>query len=73
MWLPSPLLQNGICHYNASKAAVKISSYVNVTSGVLKDLKTALVNIGPVAVGIDAHLKTFSFYASGVFYDENCG
>lgn len=65
--------QNGICHYNASKAAVKISKYVNVTSTSLKDLKTALVNVGPVAVGIDAHLKTFSFYASGVFYDKDCG
>ena len=65
--------QDGMCHYNASRATVKLSSYVNVKSGDAEALKMALVNVGPIAVGIDAHLKTFSFYAYGVYYDKQCG
>ncbi|XP_022102557.1 cathepsin L2-like [Acanthaster planci] len=65
--------QNGMCHYDPKKAAVQLKSYVNVTSGDMKALKTAVASVGPITVGIDAHLKTFGFYASGIYYDKNCG
>jgi C1A family cysteine protease len=39
----------------------------------LDDLKKAVAMVGPVTVGIDAHLKTFGFYASGIYYDKACG
>ncbi|XP_038056790.1 digestive cysteine proteinase 2-like [Patiria miniata] len=65
--------QDGKCHFNASNVGVKIANFTQVKSGNLTALKMALVNVGPVAVGIDAALKTFSFYASGVYYDKACG
>ncbi|XP_022097041.1 digestive cysteine proteinase 2-like [Acanthaster planci] len=65
--------QDGKCHFDASKAGVKLSNYTKVQSGNKTALTLALANVGPIAVGIDAHLKTFSFYASGVYYDKACG
>ncbi|XP_072045821.1 LOW QUALITY PROTEIN: cathepsin L-like peptidase [Amphiura filiformis] len=65
--------QNGQCHFDASKAMVKIKSYTNVTSGDQDALKKAIGTLGPVAVGIDASRPTFSFYSHGVYYDKNCG
>ena len=28
--------------------------------------------MGPISVGIDAHLPTFHFYKSGVYHDHKC-
>ncbi|XP_014666952.1 PREDICTED: digestive cysteine proteinase 1-like [Priapulus caudatus] len=65
--------QNGYCSFNPAKVATKVSGYVNVTSGDQEALKLALVNHGPVAVGIDASHKSLSFYANGVYYEPACG
>ena len=62
-----------MCHYDPKKASVQLTKYVNVTSGNVDDLKKAVATVGPVTVGIDAHLKTFGFYASGIYYDKACG
>lgn len=35
-------------------------------------LKEIVGTIGPVAVGIDGSLDTFSFYSSGIYYDVRC-
>ena len=67
-------LQDGYCHYNSSSVVIgaRLDSYVNVTSGDEEALKMAIVNNGPVAVGIDAAHKSFSFYSHGVFYEPDC-
>jgi hypothetical protein len=43
--------------------------HVLVSQSALMD---ALANVGPISVAIDAALKSFSFYSSGVFYDPAC-
>ena len=45
---------------------------MNVTSGDEEALKMAIAVHGPVAVGIDAAHKSFSFYSHGVFYEPDC-
>ncbi|XP_011660799.2 crustapain [Strongylocentrotus purpuratus] len=65
--------QNGMCHYDKSKAVASIKKYYNVTSGNQKDLKKALATKGPIAVGIDAAVPSFSFYSYGTYYDASCG
>uniref|UniRef100_A0A8C7EC55 Peptidase C1A papain C-terminal domain-containing protein n=1 Tax=Nothoprocta perdicaria TaxID=30464 RepID=A0A8C7EC55_NOTPE len=50
----------------------KITGYVNVTSGNVTAVKTALYKHGPVAVSIDASHKSFSFYSNGVYYEPKC-
>lgn len=65
---------DGYCHHNDSSIEIgaKIASYVNVTSGDEEALKMAIAVHGPVAVGIDAAHKSFSFYSHGVFYEPDC-
>lgn len=65
--------QNGFCHYNQSEMTANITGYINVTSGNVTALKTAIFKRGPVAVSIDAAHKSFSFYANGVYYEPECG
>ncbi|XP_041358235.1 digestive cysteine proteinase 2-like isoform X2 [Gigantopelta aegis] len=67
------LAVDGRCHSDNVKPVVNLSGYVNVTSGDLQALKVALAKEGPISVSIDAALKSFSFYANGVFYDPTCG
>lgn len=64
--------QNGLCHYNQSEMLAKITGYVNVTSGNITAVKTAIYKHGPVAVSIDASHKTFSFYSNGIYYEPKC-
>uniref|UniRef100_A0A8C6Z4G6 Peptidase C1A papain C-terminal domain-containing protein n=1 Tax=Nothoprocta perdicaria TaxID=30464 RepID=A0A8C6Z4G6_NOTPE len=52
-------------------AVTAITGYVNVTSGNVTAVKTALYKHGPVAVSIDASHKSFSFYSNGVYYEPN--
>ncbi|XP_035666054.1 digestive cysteine proteinase 1-like [Branchiostoma floridae] len=64
---------DGKCHFDPKHVGAVVTGYVNVTSENGTALKMALANFGPVAVGIDAAVKTFSFYANGVYYDKDCG
>ena len=52
---------------------VRISKYMNSPSGNTTALVMAIFENGPISVAIDASLKTFSFYANGVYYDADCG
>jgi len=64
---------DGYCHaQNVSKTA-KITGYVNVTSGDEDALRLAIVKKGPISVAIDASHKSLSFYANGIYYEEECG
>jgi len=64
---------DGYCHADNATKAVKITGYVNVTSGDEDALKLAIFKHGPISVAIDASHKTFSFYANGVYYEPKCG
>lgn len=49
-----------------------ISSFQDVTHNSNNALKEAL-NLGPVAIAIEADTMTFQFYRSGVLNDDKCG
>jgi len=59
------------CLYNSNSVVAKIKSYVNVASNELA-LTTAIANIGPISVAIDASQNSFQLYTSGVYYEPAC-
>jgi len=63
---------NGQCHWERSQVGSTIIGYVNVTSGDISALQEALYTQGPISVSIDASQEGFSFYSSGVYYDDQC-
>lgn len=65
--------QDGICRERNVSKTVRLSSYVNVTSGDLDALKLAIAYHGPISISIDASHKSLSFYANGVYYEPACG
>ncbi|EDV28492.1 uncharacterized protein TRIADDRAFT_36902 [Trichoplax adhaerens] len=67
------LAQDGKCKLNKTKIGAKIRGWVQVPHGNQSALKLAVSAVGPVAVGMDAALKSFSFYSSGIYYDKQCG
>jgi len=64
--------QDSYCNLNKSTMGLKISGWVNVTSGDVDSLKVAIAGHGPVSVAIDASHPSLSFYSSGVYYEEKC-
>ncbi|EGD75699.1 hypothetical protein PTSG_07816 [Salpingoeca rosetta] len=67
------LMADGYCHPEKADKGPGIKGYVNITSGDMNKVLDMLDNDGPLAVAIDASLKSFSFYSSGVYYDSDCG
>lgn len=70
----SLLFQDGFCHISnkTNNDRTKITGFVNVTTYDEEALKIALLKEGPISIAIFAALKSFSFYSTGVFYDEKC-
>lgn len=52
------------------KTLQTLKTYQNVTN--VGELKQALAFVGPVAVGIDASQRSFSFYSHGVYEEPKC-
>ncbi|CAF0898668.1 unnamed protein product [Rotaria sordida] len=67
------LQEDSFCHHDMVTKGAKILGYVNVTESDVEALKIAIAKKGPVSVGIDAAHKSFVFYASGVYYEPECG
>ncbi|CAF1256836.1 unnamed protein product [Adineta steineri] len=67
------LQEDSFCHHDNTTKGTKILGYVNITEGDEEALRIAIATKGPVSVAIDAAHKGFLFYASGVFYDPDCG
>eukprot|EP01147_Barroeca_monosierra_P010356 gene10356-2491_t len=67
------LMADGFCHVEQADRGSALKGYVNITSGDMNAVLDALDKQGPLAVAIDASLKSFSFYSSGVYYDDHCG
>ena len=44
-----------------------------ITKGDEEELKSAVANIGPVAILIDASQNSFQFYRTGVYNEPQCG
>jgi C1A family cysteine protease len=64
--------RDGKCKYDSSKAVKTNKGYAYVTANNTNELKTALANIGPVSVAIEADQSVFQFYSKGVI-SAGCG
>ena len=64
--------RDGKCKYDSSKAVKTNKGYAYVTANNTNELKTALANIGPVSVAIEADQSVFQFYSRGVI-SAGCG
>jgi cathepsin L len=61
-----------VCKYNVTNKGANLTSWVDIPTGSEQDLQKAVATIGPVSVGIDAHLPTFQHYKRGVYHDKHC-
>lgn len=59
------------CYFDDVTHTGTISSYVEIEEGNEDDLE-AKVQLGPVAVGIDASNWSFQLYTSGIYDEPNC-
>jgi len=60
------------CKFNNSSIGATISSFKDIPKNSEMDLQKASATVGPISVGIDAHLPSFHFYKSGVYHDKKC-
>jgi len=60
------------CKYKAKYRGACIEAYQDVPTGDEAALTTAIANVGPVSVAIDASHSSFQFYTSGVYYEPSC-
>ncbi|XP_048470126.1 procathepsin L-like [Rhincodon typus] len=63
--------QQGPCKFQKKNTAAIIGRYRNVQRGE-HYLAWALRKIGPIAVSLNAHLKSFHLYKKGVYADSRC-
>jgi len=64
--------RDGTCHSGGSGAAAMFTSWADMPKGNEAALKDAVGNNGPVAITIDASLRSFQLYSGGVYYDPAC-
>ncbi|KAJ8335259.1 hypothetical protein SKAU_G00408980 [Synaphobranchus kaupii] len=65
--------REGKCRYSVRGRAGYCSGYRIVRKGNEKALQSAVANVGPVSVGINALLPSFHYYRGGLYDDPTCG
>ncbi|XP_072022916.1 procathepsin L-like [Amphiura filiformis] len=64
--------KNDACRYQKNCEAATLTGFVDIPTGDEMSLKTAVANIGPISVAIDASKSTFHYYKTGVYNDPTC-
>ncbi|CAG2176246.1 unnamed protein product [Oppiella nova] len=62
----------GTCQFSKSKKAVSVTGVHTLQTGQESAIQSAVANVGPVAVGIDANHTSFQHYKSGVYVEPQC-
>ena len=65
-------VDGGTCMFSQSTVGATMTSYTVIAKGDVTGLTQALSSVGPIAVSMDASLKTFHLYSSGVYRDTHC-
>nr|CAM57981.1 silicatein alpha [Geodia cydonium] len=60
------------CSYSVSGRGARISNSISIESGSEEGLQSAVANIGPIAVAVDAQSSAFRYYSSGVYSSTQC-
>lgn len=69
---PYVAVQNPVCKFNASEPQLaKMLRYYNVAARE-SSLLTAVTQIGPIAITIDASQTSFQLYSSGIYSEPAC-
>merc|ERR1711990_376038 len=63
---------DGTCAFDKSKIAGTLSSCEDLSKGDEGALQNAIIQVGPISVGIDASHISSQLYQSGVYYEPNC-
>ncbi|XP_067950852.1 cathepsin L-like [Watersipora subatra] len=64
--------KQGTCKFDPKSVGATATGYVKVRSGNEAALMSAVANIGPVSVAIDASHDSFQSYSSGVYSETGC-
>nr|ALI16261.1 cathepsin L [Cerebratulus lacteus] len=64
--------QNDRCRFQKSCVAATVTGFVDVQRGSEDALKSAVSEVGPVSVAIDAGHPSFQGYRSGVYNEPRC-
>ncbi|TOF89230.1 hypothetical protein CGJ15_24675 [Vibrio parahaemolyticus] len=63
---------DGRCRFNANNVAATVTGSVKIQFLSESSLLSAVSNVGPVSVGIDASHISYQLYNSGVYYESQC-
>ena len=64
--------QQGPCRYSSSQSAGYVIGFKIVQEYNEAALQQAVALVGPISVGINAHLSSFQFYSGGVYKPSTC-
>jgi C1A family cysteine protease len=60
------------CRFDPANVGANCIDWMEIQEGDEIALEQAVASIGPVAAGIDGAQRTFMFYKSGFYFDQNC-
>ena len=60
------------CAFKQKSVGATLTGFTDVKSGDESALQSAVANVGPISVAIDASSILFQFYSSGVYSDPFC-
>lgn len=65
-------IKHNKCSYDRDLAIVNITSWAILPSKNENIMKAILNEVGPIAISINAALKTFQLYSEGIYDDKDC-
>ncbi|KAI1885751.1 hypothetical protein AGOR_G00207030 [Albula goreensis] len=69
---PYEAQDNKPCRYKSNQRAAYCKGYQQLRPGDEMALRDAVVVVGPVSMSVNASLKSFQYYSSGIYFDVAC-